>query len=73
MRAFRTVRGEGDAHHAEVMARLAEAPDYAPSFALTHRNLDWLVGYRSRVRTDEDLIWWIAEAAMGLREPNRED
>lgn len=72
VRAFRALRDEGHAHHAEVIARLAEAPDYAPSFALTNKKLDWLVECQAQTRTDEDLIRWIAEAAVSLREPDYE-
>lgn len=72
VRAFRALRDEGDAHHAEVMARLAETPDYAPSFALTNKKLDWLVECQAQARTGEDLIRWLAEAAASLREPDLE-
>lgn len=72
VRAFRALRDEGDTHHAEVMARLAEAPDYAPSFALTNKKLDWLVNACANGRTVDDLLAQVEDATTRLREPDHE-
>ena len=72
VRAFRALRDEGDAHHAEVMARLAETPDYAPSFALTNKKLDWLVNACTNARTVDDLLAQVEDVTTRLREPDHE-
>lgn len=72
VRAFRALRDEGDAHHAEVMARLAERPDYAPSFALTNRKLDWLVKACTNGQTVDDLLAQVEDVTTRLREPDHE-
>ncbi|MFS0774051.1 hypothetical protein [Sphingomonas sp. 1P08PE] len=72
VRAFRAMNHEADARHAEVMARLAETPDYAPSFALTNRKLDWLVTACTDGRTVDDLLAQVEDVTTRLREPDHE-
>lgn len=70
--AFRQMQEDARKRHAELMGRLGEAPDYAPSLAVIQKALDWLVERNTDPLTVEEVMAQVVETTTQLSEPNRE-
>ncbi|MFC3430529.1 DUF6118 family protein [Sphingobium sp. Ndbn-10] len=57
--------------HAELMHRLADAPDYAPSLAVIQKTLDWIVEQYANPLTADDVLKRVAETTARMDRPNR--
>lgn len=72
LQAFRQMQEDARERHAELMTRLAEAPDYAPSLAVIQKALDFLVERGTHPLTVEEVMEQVVETTTDLSQRNRE-
>ncbi len=72
LQAFRQMQNEARERHAELMTRLAEAPDYAPSLAVIQKALDFLVERGTHPLTVEEVMEQVVETTTDLSQPTRD-
>lgn len=72
LQAFRQMQEEARERHSELIARLAEAPDYASSFALIQKTLDWIVEQYATGLSVEDILKKVTLTASKMDRPDRD-
>tara|TARA_R110000868_G_scaffold89729_3_gene249623 strand:+ start:6063 stop:6746 length:684 start_codon:yes stop_codon:yes gene_type:complete len=72
LQAFRQMQEEARERHAEVMSRLGDTPDYAPSLAVIQKALDFLVERGTHPLTVEEVMEQVVETTTDLSQPTRD-
>lgn len=72
LRAFRQMQDEARERHAELMEKLAAAPDYAPTLAVIGKSVDWLVERTNNALTVDDVMAQVAETTAEIIQQDRE-